>query len=242
MERCELTYRAREPIDLELARAQHRAYEECLAGLGCAIRQLPAAPDLPDAVFVEDAAVVLDELAVIARPGAASRRAETPAVAEALGEFRDLRAIEEPGTLEGGDVLRVGRALYVGTSGRTNPAGIAQLAAHIEPFGYRVQPVTLQGCLHLKSGASLVAADTLLIQRGWVDARAFEGLELVDVSPGERDAANALLVGQVVVLPAAFPETRRRLERRGIEVRVLDVSEAAKAEGGVTCCSLLVTR
>ncbi len=237
--RCELTHLAREPIDVELAREQHHRYERCLASLGCEIRRLPVAAELPDAVFVEDAAVVLDELAIIARPGAASRRAETASVAAALGKDRALRRIEPPGTLDGGDVLAVGRFLYVGLSTRTNASGIEQLRAAVEPFGYEVRPVALDGCLHLKTAVTRVARDTLLIQRAWVDAVAFAGFELIDVAPGEPMAANALRVGEVVVFPAAYAKTHERLARRGLTVFVVDVSELAKAEGGVTCCSLI---
>lgn len=239
--RCELTHRERETVDVALARAQHRAYEACLAELGCELLRLPEAPELPDAVFVEDTAVVVEEAAVIARPGAESRRPETEAVARALDGHRRLLAIEPPGTLDGGDVLQVDRVLYAGESGRSNRAGIAQLAAHLEPFGYRVTPVAVRGCLHLKSAASRVGERTLLVRRERVDADAFRGLELVEVAAGEPEAANALLVGGAVIYPSAFPATRRRLEERGIELRTLDVSELSKAEGGVTCCSIIFT-
>jgi len=237
--RCELTHLARQPIDVEVARLQHARYEACLAELGCQVQRLPAAPDLPDSVFVEDTAVVLDELAIITRPGAESRRPETAAVAQALQPYRRLAHIVAPATLDGGDVLCVGRQVFVGLSPRTNPAGIAQLQDLLEPWGYTVKSVPVRGCLHLKSAATLVATDTILINRAWVDAQAFGPLELIDVDPTEPFGGNALLVGETVVYPTAYPATRRRLEGRGIPVRVVDVSELAKAEGGVTCCSLL---
>ncbi|MGH9464404.1 MAG: dimethylarginine dimethylaminohydrolase family protein [Thermoanaerobaculia bacterium] len=237
--RCELTHLPRQQIDVELAREQHRAYELCLATLGCEVRRLPPAPDLPDGVFVEDAAVVLDELAVIARPGAESRRAETASVAAVLGEHRTLSVIEAPGTLDGGDVLRVGNRLYVGLSTRTNRAGLTQLAEAVRPFGYEVRSVAVRACLHLKSAVTAVAADLVLLRRDWVDAAAFAELGLVDVAPSEPMAANALLVGETVIVPTAHERTRERLEHRGIRVRSLAVSELAKAEGGVTCCSLI---
>ncbi len=239
--RCELTHREREPIDLELARAQHRQYEECLVSLGCELRRLPPDPDLPDSVFVEDTAVVLDELAVVTRPGASSRREEIPAIASVLALFRPLRQIEDPGTLDGGDVLRVERTLYVGRSARTNRAGTDQLAAFLRPHGYEVREVPISGCLHLKSAVTQVAEQTLLVNRRWVDTAEFDGYELVDVHPEEPWAANVLCVGGTVICSAACPRTRARLEERGIPVRAVALTELAKAEGGLTCCSLIFT-
>jgi dimethylargininase len=238
--RCELTHLAREPIDVERARAQHAAYERSLARLGCEVVRLPAEPDLPDAVFVEDTAVVLDELAVVTRPGAESRRPETTSVVRALGTYRNLLRIEPPGTLDGGDVLVAGRNVFVGRSSRSDPAGVAQLRGHLEPRGYTVQAVELGGCLHLKSAATVVARGLLLVNRSWVDPGVFRGLEILDVDPDEPFAANALRVDEAVVYPAAFPRTRRRLEARGLRVETVEVSELAKAEGAVTCCSLLL--
>jgi dimethylargininase len=238
---CELTHLARQAIDVDRARAQHRRYEETLAALGCEILQLPAEPDLPDSVFVEDTAVVLDEVAIIARPGTESRRPETAAVAKALTSYRGLVYIDPPGTLEGGDVLRIDRTLYVGLTNRSNPAGHDQLRALLQPFAYTVVSVPVDGCLHLKSAVTQVSADTLLINRSWVDAGAFGSRRFVDVHPEEPSAANALLLGGTVMYPAAFPHTWRRLEEEGIPVRSIDVSELGKAEGGVTCCSLILS-
>ena len=238
--RCELTHLARQPIDLDRARAQHGEYEQCLRALGCAIHRLPAALDLPDSVFVEDCAVVLDEMAVLARPGAASRRPETAAVEDALRAFRPLGRIEPPGTLDGGDVLRVGRTLLVGVSSRTNPAAIAQLRHLVGAFGYSVAGVEVRGCLHLKSAVAEVAADTLLVNRAWIPEDPVRGFDCIEIDPGEPFAANALRIGEDLVYASAFPRTRERLESCGIRVHVVDVSELAKAEGAVTCCSLIV--
>jgi dimethylargininase len=239
---CELTHLAREAIDVDLARSQHRQYEAYLAALGCEIQRLPPEPELPDAVFVEDVAVVLDELAIIARPGAASRRPEARSVAEALAPYRRLAYIQAPGSLDGGDVLRIGRTLWVGLSGRSNRAGIEQMRALLVPLGYTVKDVAVDGCLHLKSAVTQVARDTLLINPAWVDASAFGPMNLIEVDRAEPFAANALLVGESVVYPTAYPATRRRLEEGGIPARVVDISELGKAEGGVTCCSLIFER
>ncbi len=238
--RCELTHLARQPIDLVRARAQHRAYEARLASLGCEVRRLADAPDLADAVFVEDTAVVVAEVAVLARPGAASRRPELASMAEALTPLRPVVRVEAPGTLEGGDVLRVGRTLFVGRSGRTNDAGFAQLRAAVAPYGYDARQVPVTGCLHLKSAITWVGERRLVVNCAWIDAGAFEGFDLVDVDPAEPFAANALLVRGTAIHGAQFPRTRARLEARGVRVEPVDLSELAKAEGGVTCCSVIV--
>jgi dimethylargininase len=240
MARCELTHLPREAIDLELAAAQHAAYEEALTGLGFTILQLEAEPALPDSVFVEDAAVVLDEVAIITRPGAPARRPETVRVAEALSSLRRLAEIVEPGTLDGGDVLRLGTRLFVGQSGRTNGEGIHQLRDLVAPCGYTVLAVPVDGCLHLKSAVTQVAADMLLVNTDWVPVAAFHGWRLIEVDPREPYAANALLAAGSVLYPASCPHTAARLRAHGIDVRPLDISEISKAEGAVTCCSLLI--
>jgi dimethylargininase len=240
---CQLTHIPRVPIDLERARAQHDAYEWALVELGCTVRRVDSGADMPDAVFVEDAAIVFREGAVIARPGAESRRGETRSVSEALARFGlSVREIQEPGTLDGGDVLVVGRDVFVGASRRTNPAGINQLRHIVNRLGYRVRAVPVQDCLHLKSAVTAVAPNTLLVNRNCVSPDAFGDLRLIDVDPDEPHAANALVVGDVVICSAAFPKTRARLEQHGLRVKAVDVDELAKAEGGVTCCSLVFER
>ena len=237
---CELTHLTRTPIDVDLARAQHHQYERALADLGCQIERLPAEPNLPDAVFCEDAAIVFDELAIITRPGAPSRRPELPSVARALARYRRLATIEAPGTLDGGDVLRVGRTIYVGLSERSNQAAIEQMSAVLSPLGYSVRGVVVTGCLHLKSAVTQVATEALLINREWIDAGVFGRQTLIDVDPAEPYAANALLIGASVIYAAAYPRTLARLQAHKIDVLTVDVSELAKAEGAVTCCSLIL--
>jgi len=240
LDACELTHLARQPIDAARAALEHEDYLRCLTSLGVEVVRLPAEPELPDSVFVEDVGVVLDELAVITRPGAVSRRAETSAIAEALRHYRDLVFIEEPATVDGGDVLVIGRQVYVGLSSRTSASGVAQIRHVLEPLGYRVTIVAVDGCLHLKSAVTQVAPDTVLINRTWVDSDAFRGMRLVEVDPTEPHAANALRIRDSVVYPAAFEHTRDRLCRLGIRVVPVDLSELSKAEGGVTCCSLII--
>lgn len=236
---CELTHLSRQEIDVERARYQHAQYEHALDALGCKIRRLSEEPDLPDSVFVEDIAIMLDDLAVMTRPGAVRRRDELSTVAEVLKEYRPIVHISGPGTLDGGDVLQIGRTLYVGDSTRTNHLGIKQLMEIVAPFGYDVIVVKVAGCLHLKSAVACVREDTLLINKSWVDVIPLNPMELIDIDPGEPHAANALLVGDALLYPAGYPRTRLRLKRKGIEAIIIDTSELQKAEGGLTCCSLI---
>jgi dimethylargininase len=238
---CALTHLPRESIDPARAREQHLAYEECLRELGCIVQQVVPMPALADSVFVEDAAVVLPEIAVITRPGAPSRRAELESVAGALGEHRPLVYVEAPATLDGGDVLHMGSRVYVGQSARTNAEGARQLASLLAPFGYEVRTVNVSGCLHLKTGVSEVATRTVLINPDWVQAAAFRDLEKVAVHPAEPFAANALRIGSSVIHAAAHTATRQILENLGIDVRPVEADELAKAEAGVTCCSIIFT-
>jgi len=236
---CEISFQQRHAIDVALAARQHTAYEALLADLGARVVSLPALPDQPDCVFVEDPAVVLDEIAIITRMGAESRRGESESLAQVLAEHRELRRMEAPATLEGGDVMRVGRTLYVGLSSRTNVAGIQQLARLVEPFGYWVTPSEVRECLHLKSACCYLGDNTVLANRAWMDVEALCGLRILDIPASEPHAANALRIGETVVLPAAHPATRALLEQSGFRVRSVDVSELTKAEGSVTCMSLL---
>ena len=234
---CELEFLDREPIDVALAGEQHKQYQRCLAELGAHVEMLPAAPDMPDGVFVEDPAIVLDEIAIITRMGALSRRGEHDSLARALAKYRELRHIVEPGTLEGGDVMRVEKTLYVGYSRRTNVAGIQQLATMLHPLGYFVVPVEVRGCLHLKSACCYLGENTVLANQTWMDPDAVCGLRILDAK--EPRGANALRIGDTVLMPAAFPRTGELLERSGFRVRGIDNSELLKAEAGVTCTSLL---
>jgi dimethylargininase len=237
--RCELTHLGRVAIDVDLARAQHQAYERALEAAGCTIVRVEAAAGLPDAVFIEDAAVVLDEVAVITRPGAESRRAETAAVADLVRGYRPLRFIEAPGTIDGGDVLVADRTVLIGLSARTNEDAVEQMRTILQPYGYELHAVPVTGCLHLKSAVTALAEDRLLVNPDWVPHDALAPFGLVDIDPREPYAANIVRAGGALIYPAAFPRTRERLERLGLQVRTVDVDELAKAEGAVTCCSLI---
>jgi len=236
---CELSFHAREPIDVAKAIAQHKAYQDCLAELGVQVVSLPAEPELPDAVFVEDPAVVVDEVAVISIMGVPSRRPEARSLADALSRYRSIKFLCDPATLDGGDVLRIGRLVFAGLSQRTNWEGITQLRGVLRAFDYEVQPVEVKGCLHLKSACSYIGNDTVLINRSWIDAERFRGLQLLDVPDEEPGAANALVIKDVVIIPASFRKTLALLEQHRFRVRTIDLSELQKAEAGVTCTSLI---
>lgn len=238
---CELTHLARQPIDVLNARRQHAEYERALRALGCEVEQLPALHDHPDSVFVEDTALVFDECAVLTRPGAESRRGEIASVADALRPLRRLYYIEAPGTLDGGDVVRVGKRLYVGASTRSNEDGARQLADALAAHGYSVTRTPMRGCLHLKTAASTLPGDVLLLDPNCVDGASFDGARCIHVHPEEPEGANVLVVGDTVVVPASAPRTREILEAAGYTTVIVDGSELAKAEGGLTCCCLLLS-
>jgi dimethylargininase len=237
---CELTHLPREPIDLACARFQHAEYERALATLGCEVRRLPAAPEMADSVFIEDTAVVYDDVAIVMRPGAASRRVETAAVADALAPYRTVHQIVAPAIADGGDVLVAGRRVFVGISTRTNHDAVAQMRRMLVPLGYRVEEIEVTGCLHLKSAVTALSDDVLLINRRWVQPTVFAGFDLVDIDPAEPYAANALGVGGSIIFPSEFPRTRDAIRSRGFDVRTVPAGELAKAEGAVTCCSLIL--
>jgi dimethylargininase len=236
---CELTHLARDPINVAKAISDHERYEAALRSCGATVVRAPEEPTLPDAVFVEDAALALDEVAIITRPGAPSRRPEIESMATVLSAYKSLQRIQSPGTLDGGDVLVVGRTIYVGLSSRTNHDGFTQLGTFVSGWGYEVIPVRVKGCLHLKSAVTQVADNLLLINPGWVRPECFASIEIMTVAPSEPAGANALQIGTSVIYPTHYPETAERLERAGLRVVPVPCAELAKAEGGVTCCSVV---
>lgn len=238
--RCELTHLARAPIDLTVARREHDAYEDALRNAGCRVERLAADDEMADSVFIEDTAVVLDEIAIITRPGAASRRREVDPVRDALRRHRAIAGIAAPGTLDGGDVLRVGRRLLVGDGPRTNEAGRTQLAAVVEPHGYTVEAIAFDGCLHLKTAVTLVGDGIALCNPEWVAPEALGIGHVIAVDPSEPFAGNALRIHGKVLHPAELSRTGDRLRRAGVGVVAVPAGELAKAEGGLTCGSLLV--
>jgi dimethylargininase len=239
---CELTYRDRVPIDFERAVSQHAMYEETLKSLGVSVTALPSTPDLPDAVFVEDTAVVLDNAAVIGSP-LPSRRAELESVSSILGAHRKLRFITGNGRLEGGDILVVDRTIFAGISSRTNQEGIRQLAGYAEPLGYSVHPTRVTGCLHLKTACTYIGNNTLLANCDWFQVDSVKGqFNIAPVARDEPFAANALLIepARTLLLPTSASRTATMVKDASeMNVELVDISELEKAEAGLTCCSII---
>jgi dimethylargininase len=240
---CALTHLDRRPIDPDLAAAQHAAYEQALGDAGLDVIRLPYLADDPDAVFVEDTAILLNEHAIVTRPGAASRADETRSTAEGLEPYFTIHQLPA-GTLDGGDVLRIGDTLYVGQSSRTDAVGTEALATIVATFGFRVVPVDLGRCLHLKTAATLAGPDangsaTLLINPDWVDPAIFAGTEPLAVAEGEPFGANVVRAGDRLIYAAGSPKTAARLRDRGFTVVEVGLSELQKAEAGGTCMSLI---
>jgi dimethylargininase len=241
---CELTHMTRTPICHRTAQRQHNAYADSLRSLGVKIVELPPLHDQPDAVFVEDTAVVVDELAVLARPGAASRRAEIDSMADCIADFRDVVRIESPGTLEGGDIIQVGRRIFAGRSTRTNSAGIEQLRDYLAPFEYTVEGIPIPGALHLKTACTHIGQNTLLANSAWVSVEPFQncGMSIIEVHPDEPFGGNAVLIGKYVLCCEQFPQTEARLRDAGFTLTVVNSTELGKAEGSLTCKSVLLNQ
>ncbi len=240
MQGCVRTFVDQVEIDCELAREQHAHYRAILNECGAGVITLDINRDLPDSVFVEDTAVVLDEIAIIGVMGTESRRAETHGIASELGKHRGIIKLTPPATLEGGDVLRIGKTLLVGLSSRTNHAGNEALGRIAGTLGYRVVAVPVRGCLHLKTGCAALPDGTLLVNDEWVDVAGL-GFEVIGLPADESWGANVLPVSSTVIVPDNHPRTAEMITRRGFDVRAVNISEFQKAEGGVTCLSILMT-
>jgi dimethylargininase len=243
---CELTHLQRQPISAERAIGQHSAYEQALRDSGFEVVRLPELDEHPDAVFVEDTALLLGGHAILLRPGAASRSGEVESTASGLSDHFELHRLER-GFVDGGDVLRIGDALYVGCSTRTDAEGIHALREVSAPLGFEVVQAELRNCLHLKTGATLAGADmhgvpVLLYCERAVDPLQFAHVEPLAVDESEPAAANCLRVGGRLIIPAGNPRTAGALRDRGFQVTEVDVSELQKAEAGVTCMSLIDDR
>jgi dimethylargininase len=239
LESGERTHIGRAPIDLARALAQHDAYRAALTSCGLDGQRLDDADAFPDGVFIEDTAIVLDEIALLARPGAESRRPEIRGIEAALRPYRAIERIVAPATLDGGDVVVVGKRIAVGRSARTNEDGIKALAAIAGSFGYTVSAVGMHGCLHLKSGCTALPDGRLLVNRAWIETSDLAGFGLVDVPSAEPWGGDVAIANETVIAAAAYHETLALIEREGFQVKAVDLSEFAKAEGGVTCLSLI---
>lgn len=241
LDRAELTFLDRMPVDVELARAQHAGYVSLLRRLGHEVVEVAPADELPDATFVEDAVVVVDDLAVLTRPGVASRRPEVDAVRDAVVALglRTTR-LSAPGTLDGGDVLQVGRTVFVGQGSRTDSAGLAQVREHLAPLGRTVVGVHVSGALHLKTAATALPDGTVVAVPGWLDLQPLRDAGLRVVEAPEPAGADVLLSGDQVVLSSAAPRTAELVRDLGFPTHPVELSELEKVEAGPTCLSVLV--
>jgi dimethylargininase len=236
---CELTYRSREEVNYEKAATQLERYCELLREWGLDLMPLAASDSYPDCCFVQDTAVVLDEVCIIASMGAPARRGEVSEIEKLITPFRTIRRIFSPATLDGGDVVQFGKRLFVGLSSRTNARGIAALGRIVEAFGYTVVPVTVKGGLHLTTGCGIVNDETVLLNPRWLDASAFKGLRQLHVSEKEPWAANTIRVDDAVCLEEGAPRTLDLVQPHVGSIDTLDISEFRKAEGSLSCLSLI---
>ena len=238
---CQLTFIERQPIDHARALAQHAAYRAMLEGLGYRVVALAARDDLPDSVFVEDAAIVLDECAIVPRMGNSARLLEAGLLAQECAKHRPLLLMDGVGRLDGGDVFRVGKELYAGRSSRSDDAGIAELGRLTAQFGYAVHALEVKGALHLKTAVTPLDDATVLLNPDWIDpATLVARFDIIEVDPTEPFAANALRTAKGVVLPANAARTIAKVRALGFNVIEFDQSELAKAEAGLTCMSVLI--
>lgn len=238
LQECELTYLESESIDIKRATEEHTRYCQMLEECGVDVIVLTDNMDLPDSVFVEDPIIVFDELAVLTSMGVDSRRKEGAALETFFRPYRKIEKIVLPARIEGGDVLKIGRRVYVGNSPRTNSAGIQALKEIISPFGYEIFSVPVTGCLHLKTGCTGLDENTVLLNPDWVDKTTFEGFKVVETLPEEPFGANVLPINDTVCMNIAFPKTVNLIKSLGYQVVVTDISEFVKAEAGLTCMSV----
>jgi dimethylargininase len=236
---CELTFIERQTIDNDHAIRQHKNYQQLLKSLGLKVIELPAHDLCPDCCFIEDTALVLDEVAIATRPGSDARRGEVAGVLPTIATYRKIIQVEPPATLEAGDVLRVGRNLFIGITSRTNRQGIDFVREHAAPHGYKVHAVEVPGALHLKSVCTAVNERTILANSSRMDIEPFAGYELIEVPRDEWMAANVLLVNGTVCMHEGFRKTSALLRERNIQIRTVDISEFLKAEAGLTCLSII---
>jgi dimethylargininase len=241
LQACERTYVPHAAIDNARALAQHAEYCRILEQCGAEVKTLDVSPELPDSVFIEDAAIILDEVAVLCAMGAASRREEPSRVEAVLRNYREVVRIEPPATIEGGDVLCIGRKLLVGQSCRTNATGITAFAEIARRHGYVVEALPVRGCLHLKTACTALPDGRLLVNPAWIDESALTDLVRIPIPPDEPWAANVALVASTVLMAAEHVRTAELVRGLGFNVRQCDISEFAKAEGGLTCLSLLIS-
>ena len=238
-QQCEVSHIDRSPIDNELAVRQHQNYCNVLHSAGLEVKELSVSLNYPDSTFIEDTAIVLDEIAILAYMGVKSRRGEVINIEPELAKYRPLKYIQFPATLEGGDVLQMNKQIFVGLSSRTNQAGFKRIKEILSPLGYQVIQISVKGCLHLKSACTMIDHDTLLVNSNWLDMKPLSHFRKINIAEEEPYAANCLSLNDTVYLPEGFPRTSGILAQYGYTVETIEISELQKAEGGLTCSSII---
>ena len=241
IDQCELSFLDRSSINYDQAVSQHEQYCALLRDCGLQVVELCVNRSYPDSTFIEDTAVVVDELAIMASMGAESRRKEVPRIESVLGYYRDVQHIRLPATLEGGDVLRIEKKIFVGISPRTNIAGFETIKEILEPFGYQVIPLAVNGCLHLKSACVAVDDETLLVNPRWLDLQPLRDFRIIPVPEDEPAAVNSLRIDSTICMHSGYQKTINLLINLRLSVKQLDISELLKAEAGMTCSSIIFT-
>jgi dimethylargininase len=236
---CITAFSGKSPIDVILAQQQHELYCKTLVELGLKLVRIEADNSLPDCCFTEDAAIVTDVLGIISLPGTESRHAEIIEMEKALTSFKKIRHIAAPATIEGGDVLKIGKKLFIGNSARTNDEGIKQVANMVSELGYEVIPVKIRNTLHLKTVCTYLGNNCIIYADGHFDENIFAEYDKIIVPATESYCANTLVVNGKVLIPKGFPLTRSLIEKKGFSVIELDMSEIEKADGALTCLSVI---
>ena len=236
----EVTFIDRQTVDYELALQQHATYCNALEKCGVEVKRLSVNPDSPDSCFIEDTAIVVDEVIIVTTIGSPARQHESRNVAPELARYGEIIHIQLPATIDGGDVLRIGRRLYVGVSGRTNSQGFHELAQILQQWNYEVIPVELKSCLHLKTACTAINEETVLLNPHWVAPEVFSDYNVLSVPEEEGWAANTIRVGNTVFLQYGFPETLKLVEKYHDSIVTLDISEFRKVEAGLSCLSIIL--
>lgn len=238
-QKCLTSFHTKVQIDVALAKHQHQQYCNTLSSLGLKLIRIEADDTLPDCCFTEDTAIVVDDFAVITIPGAPGRILETIEIEKILSPLKTIVHITNPGTIDGGDVLKIGKKIFIGNSARTNVEGISQVDTIVKPLGYEVIPVKIQDTLHLKSVCTYLGGGCILLAEGYLDDKIFSEYDKVVVPKEEEYCANCLVVKGNVLIPKGFPKTKGLIEMKGYRVVELDMSEIEKAEGALTCLSVI---
>ena len=226
--------------DFPIALQQHNNYVEILKECGLEVEVLEPDETYPDCCFVEDTAICTEKFVLITRPGASSRAGEIDSIKEILKKYsRQIEEINEPGTLDGGDVMRAENHFYIGLSLRTNKNGASQLISILEKYGFTGSTVPLAKMLHLKSGVSYLGNNNLLMSEFFINEPAFKKLNQIIVSEQESYAINCLLINQNLIVPEGFPQVLKSVENLGFKIYQINIHEYRKIDGGLTCLSLL---